>query len=127
MTTSEHQLAWIWGALAVATALSTPVWMWAAPYLRPCLFRNVTGIPCPSCGATRGVLALLDGHPVDALGFNPLMVTIVIAFGIGGLLAPIWARTVGALPAFSHPLPRWTRFGVVAVILANWIWVIVVL
>ena len=126
MTTSERQLAWIWGGLTVATALLTPLWVLVAPWLRPCLFRSVTGIPCPSCGATRGVLALLDGRPMDALSFNPLVVLLVIAFGIGGLLAPIWARAAGVLPEFSHPLPRWVRLGIVAVIIVNWVWVIAV-
>lgn len=126
MTTSENQLAWIWGGLAVATAVLTPVWVWVAPFLRPCLFRRVTGVPCPSCGATRGVLALFDGRPVDALGHNPLMVLLVIAFGVGGILAPVWARTVGVLPEIRHPLPGWIRLGIVAVIIVNWVWVIAV-
>lgn len=127
MTTGQRQLAWIWGALTVATVAATPMWLWIAPHLNPCLFRSITGIPCPSCGATRGVQALLEGHPGDALGFNPLMVLLVIAFGVGGALAPIWARVVGRLPQVDMPLPGWIRIGVVAIIVANWIWVIAVL
>ena len=110
----------------MATAVLTPVWVWVAPFLRPCLFRRVTGIPCPSCGATRGVLALFDGSPGDALGHNPLMVVLVIAFFVGGLLAPIWARAAGVFPEVNSPLPGWIRVGIVAVIIVNWVWVIAV-
>ena len=37
-----------------------------------CPFRLVTGLPCPGCGTTRSVAALLDGRLADSLSFNPL-------------------------------------------------------
>ncbi len=41
-------------------------------HLRLCYIRNVTGIPCPSCGSTRSVLHLAQGHFQEALQNNPL-------------------------------------------------------
>lgn len=38
----------------------------------PCLFKNVTGIACPSCGVTRSVLLLLHGNIKQATLLNPL-------------------------------------------------------
>ena len=35
-----------------------------------CKFRQVTGIPCPSCGGTRAVLQLLHGHILASLYFH---------------------------------------------------------
>ncbi len=53
-----------------------------AAWLRPagsavtlCILRNVTGLPCPTCGSTRSVRALAAGRPIEALGHNPLMVS----------------------------------------------------
>jgi len=43
--------------------------------LTTCLFKRATGHPCPTCGATRGVLALAAGHPLAALTWNPLVFT----------------------------------------------------
>jgi len=126
MTKSERQLAWIWGGLVAASAALAPFWIWLAPHLPRCLFRRLTGVPCPSCGATRGVLALLSGHPVDALSSNPLMAAAVIGFAVGGVIAPLWAWRVGRLPVLPSPLPRWVRYGIVAVIVVNWVWVIAV-
>jgi hypothetical protein len=83
-------------------------------------------VPCPSCGATRGVMALIDGRPMEALGYNPLLVTAVIGFAVGGVIAPLWAWRVGSLPVLPSPLPRWIRLAIVVAIAANWVWVIAV-
>lgn len=37
-----------------------------------CVFKGVTGIPCPSCGTTRSVLLLMQGDIAAALWTNPL-------------------------------------------------------
>ena len=37
-----------------------------------CLFRNVTGLPCPFCGSTRSVGHILQGELSAALQSNPL-------------------------------------------------------
>ena len=37
-----------------------------------CTFKGLTGIPCPTCGATRAALYLSQGEIVAALAMNPL-------------------------------------------------------
>lgn len=51
-----------------------------------CPFKWITGYPCPSCGTTRGIAALVSGHAWQAWQHNPL------AFVVGFLMAllPIW-------------------------------------
>ena len=46
-----------------------------------CLFRNVTGLPCPFCGSTRSVGHILQGEFSAALYSNPLGY-----FGLGFLI-----------------------------------------
>ena len=47
-----------------------------------CPFKTVTGIPCPACGTTRATLQLLDGHWLDALYTNPLvLITHLLIWG----------------------------------------------
>ncbi|MEG1574939.1 MAG: DUF2752 domain-containing protein [Bacteroidales bacterium] len=36
-----------------------------------CLVKNIYGIPCPTCGSTHGVIALLSGDLYAALKYNP--------------------------------------------------------
>lgn len=125
LTLAERQLTFVWGGLVMATIALRPLLTWLAPYLRPCVLREVTGIPCPTCGATRSVLALFDGRLGDAFGCNPLVTMAAVAFAVGGLVAPLWAWQRGTSPALPAPLPRWSRFGVVVAVAANWAWVIV--
>ncbi len=51
-----------------------------------CLFKNITGLPCPSCGTTHALLYLMNGKPLDALGSNPL--GFILAFML--LVFPTW-------------------------------------
>lgn len=51
-----------------------------------CWLKNVTKIPCPSCGVTRSILALTKGHFATAFYFNPL--GYLIAFIL--FFTPIW-------------------------------------
>ncbi len=45
---------------------------------RVCVFHNVTGCPCATCGSTRAVLALGRGEPLAALAHNPLTTLLAI-------------------------------------------------
>ncbi len=38
-----------------------------------CPIRRAFGIPCPGCGMTRAVLALLQGDPMQATRFHPMV------------------------------------------------------
>ena len=115
----------MWGAAALSTLVLRPFWLAIAPLLPACPFRSLTGIPCPTCGATHVALALLNGDLRAALGANPLAALAAVAFIVGGVLAPIWAFTRFPMPELAAPLPRWVRAAIVTVLLAGWAWVIV--
>jgi len=51
-----------------------------------CIIRAITGIPCPSCGSTRSVLAMVHGHVFDAVLINPF--GIILSFLL--LIVPFW-------------------------------------
>ncbi len=124
LTLAERQLTWVWAGLALTAVALRPLWDVLAPHLGRCTFRSITGIPCPTCGATRGVLALLHHHPVQAFLLNPLVAAGTVILVAGGLLAPLWAWRRGTAPVLETPLPRWLRLAAVLLILANWGWVI---
>ena len=56
----------------------------------PCVFHRVTGLPCPGCGLTRSILALLRGHVAQSFALHP--------FGPPLLLALVFAALVTLLP-----------------------------
>jgi hypothetical protein len=48
-----------------------------------CPIRELLGIDCPGCGATRALAAVLHGHFLDALRLNALFV-LLLPFAIPG-------------------------------------------
>jgi hypothetical protein len=61
----------------LATAAILPVASDSSPVL--CPLRAVTGVPCPFCGTTRGIVALVHGDIGGALLLNPGAVVLVVA------------------------------------------------
>lgn len=54
--------------------------------VKVCLVKEVTGIPCPSCGTTRGVISLTKGHFLKAIQTNPFSILVAMIM----IFAPIW-------------------------------------
>lgn len=108
----------VWLAL-VAT------WQWVQPagsVRSLCLFRNVTGVPCPTCGTSRAAVAAIHGRFLDAAALNPMMAAIVMSAAAWLVLRGVLGRRI----AF-HPTPRLTAALWVlaaAAFAANWTWVI---
>ncbi len=79
--------------------------IWPVP---PCPLRSVTGIPCPFCGMTRGVTAIVHADFSAAFGFNP-GAFLVVAMAIVLLVAWRWQRV---------RIPMWAVFVFFAVLWA---------
>lgn len=94
----------------------------------PCLFKNITGIPCPSCGSTRSVLSLVKGNFFNAILINPLGVIIAVSM----LLLPLWLLYDLILKKdtlyinyklFEKTVQvKWVAVILITLIIANWIW-----
>jgi hypothetical protein len=89
----------------------------------PCLFRTATGLPCPTCGASRAALSVLSGHPGRALVYNPL-----VCAGGAVFLAWLLARLASGRQLKAEASRNEKRLAVTllaAVILANWVYVVI--
>jgi hypothetical protein len=87
-----------------------------------CLFKHATGCPCPTCGFTRGTLSFLQGHPVQAWLYNPLLFSFLGVFG-----AAVAARILLGRGLRVHFTRAEYKAGwIVAVVLfaLNWLYVI---
>ena len=65
--------------------------------------RVTTGLDCPLCGASRGVKALLTGHPLQALNHNLALLVV--------LPAAVWVYLSWAAPRFGLRFPAWRLDG----------------
>jgi hypothetical protein len=92
--------------LALAAAALTPTLVWWLRRLpdqpvaiaSPCPLRSATGVPCPTCGGTRALIALAEGHWLDAVAANPLV-------SAGAAATVLWA-VAGVV---TTAVPRWRR------------------
>lgn len=93
-----------------------------------CPFKKITGIPCPACGTTRALLALLHGQWIQALQLNPLALPAALFL----LITPLWiaadiaARRQSYWLAYykAEQLLRKKTLAIPALlfIITNWIW-----
>lgn len=118
-----------WIALAAISAGWLAAWLapWEAIWrVRTCLFHNLTGHPCPLCGLTHSCVYAAHGDWSASLAANPLgpifmAGSIVLAVAVAILLAlraPRWD-----MEAFFRNRPL-IRYGIVAVFLLNWLWLL---
>jgi hypothetical protein len=110
----------IYGTIAIL-ALIAVRFLPVLELMPSCLFRAFTGIPCPTCGATRSLVHLVNGNLSASFGMNPAISLLMFA----ALL--MFAHDVAALFSGSRIslslTPREAtliRAGAVVVLLANW-------
>ena len=93
-----------------------------------CFFKNISGLPCPSCGATRSLLLLLQGQLVQALLTNPIGIILALLMAV----IPVWiAHDLftgrNGLLRFYHAAEHFISRKSVAIpagvlMALNWIW-----
>ncbi|MCD4823354.1 MAG: DUF2752 domain-containing protein [Phycisphaerae bacterium] len=108
-----------WGAMVFATHCLMEK---TGNHASTCMFKRITGYPCATCGATRGIVTFLDGDIVGGWLFNPLLFTILAV-----IVAELILR-LAAGKAIRLVLSKWEKRGVwiiLAVAFAvNWAYII---
>ena len=69
----------------------------------PCPFRALTGFYCPGCGTLRGLHQLLNGHLLESLSFNPLMVLFLPLIGYAFMSDAVFSAGGRRLPGIRLP------------------------
>lgn len=125
-TTNQIEFGIIYGGIALL--------MLGAGWLLPiisfapdCVFKGLTGIPCPTCGSTRSMVHLAHGDILTALALNPLT-TLCLLAAIVYFIASLISVTFD-LPRINFILAdkekNVMRAGVVTVLLAQWAYLII--
>jgi hypothetical protein len=112
-------LVLVWSTLGTAL-----VWL-GAHFHRPvqlCLIKRLTGVPCPTCGFTRGAISLLGGHIIQAWLYNPLLYLALAIFFAATAVRIITSRSIKINLTRKESCTVWILAGVL--FFANWIYVI---
>jgi|SRR5919198_3950614 hypothetical protein len=121
----DHELVWLSVSL-VSLGLAAAWLTIGLPWPR-CIFHEITGLPCATCGMTRCGIQFFHGHFLTALKWNPL----VFAFLCGVTAYDLYAFTALATHAprlrisFCRPVVKtFTRVTVISALVLNWIYLL---
>jgi len=89
-----------------------------------CLFKNYTGLPCPSCGSTRSTIELFHGNILKSLLINPLgiITNILLLTSTVWIIKDIITNKETFLPALKNKWPLKVLIPILIIVFVNWIW-----
>jgi hypothetical protein len=91
-----------------------------------CLFKEWTGLPCPTCGATRMIESLLTGDILAAAAWNPLMFAGLAALALWAIAST--ARLFFGQPAWGVVMGRGEKLGLrifaAGAVVISWVYLI---
>ncbi len=115
----------IYGGAALAALAAVRLFP-VLPFFPQCPFRMLTGIPCPTCGATRSLIQLAHGDITAALMMNPLVaagILVAVFFFFYGIIALLFD-----IPRFMFFLTenesKAMRVGSACLLFAQWIYLV---
>jgi hypothetical protein len=76
----DHELLWL--CVSMASLGTAGSWLALGLPWPHCLFHDLTGRPCVTCGMTRSAIQFFHGHLVAALQWNPLVFFALCALSI---------------------------------------------
>ena len=94
----------------------------AGRHVVTCPLKRLTGVPCPTCGATRGAMRLARGEVFGALSCNPLLFAVLSILVILLSIRLISARTLRLAMTRAERRVAWAVCTIL--LLANWAYVI---
>lgn len=90
-----------------------------------CVYKNITGFPCPGCGMTRSTISLFKGDFFQSIMWNPLAIVVNI-MAITAILWMSYNLIFTKEPSFDKIIRRKISplyiILIVLIVIANWIW-----
>lgn len=119
-------LVFPFGLLAFAGFLAVRIMPEKVMQLAHCPLRDLTGLPCPTCGGTHAAVSLAQGRLAEAFAASPLVAGGTVLFslwlivGVAATVVPAWRRSLELGPGEK----RTARILAVLIGVVGWIWVI---
>ena len=124
-TRTAPPLGAIFGGIGLLAAAAVSLLRLDRIPLTLCVFKGLTGLPCPTCGSTRALGRLFALDFAGALGMNPFttLVAVLVAGWAVADLALLSRRRALDLEV-PKPLGFALRVGALVLFLANWFYLI---
>ncbi len=120
-----RQIGLLWGLVALALVAISPLAPQLAETTPACPIKSISGVPCPTCGATRAAVALAGFDPLAALGLNPLVALAWMGLVVGGIAALALVAAGQSLPSLPSRLTVSQRLVAVTLVAVNWLYLVV--
>jgi uncharacterized protein DUF2752 len=120
----DHELIWL--SVSVAAVGTAAAWLALGLPWPVCIFHQLTGLPCLTCGMTRCAIQFFHGHFLAALKWNPLVFTIlggVVAFDLYAV-ATLATRAPRLRIALRESEAKYVRTIVISALVLNWIYLL---
>lgn len=120
----DHELIWL--SVSVVSLTSAALWLALGLPWPVCVFHQLTGLPCLTCGMTRCGIEFFRGHFFAAVKWNPLVFAFlwgVIAFDLYAFAA-IALRRPRLRILFRQAEKKYARGVIVAVLALNWFYLV---
>ena len=121
---SDHELIWLAVSLA-SLALAAAWFALGLPWPR-CIFHELTGLPCATCGMTRSAIQFFHGHFLAACRWNPLVFAVlcgVTAFVIYAFFALV-TRAPRLRVVFREKEKKYARIILMTAFALNWMYLL---
>jgi hypothetical protein len=121
----DHELVWL--SVSLSSLGLAAVWFaMGLPWPR-CVFHDLTGFPCLTCGMTRSAIQFFHGHFLAALRWNPLFTVALCAlsaFNSYAFLVLVTRARRLRIARLTHAEKTLLRGSVIALLIVNWIYLL---
>jgi hypothetical protein len=116
----DHELIWL--SVSLLSLGFAAAWLAVGLPWPRCMFHEITGLPCVTCGMTRCGIQFFHGHFLAALKWNPLVFALLCGVAAFDLYAftTLATRAARLRVAFGHAQKKCTRGIVIGALLLNW-------
>ena len=120
----DHELIWL--AVSLGTLALAVFWFALGLPWPICIFHNLTGWPCLTCGATRAAAQFLHGNLLSAWNWNPLVFAVLCGLLVFDVYAAfvVIARAPRLRILLTSAEKIIIRFLVITALALNWIYLL---
>ena len=121
----DHELIWL--SASVSSVALAAAWLAIGFPWPVCIFHEVTGLPCVTCGMTRCAIQFFHGNFAAALKWNPLIFTLlcgVIAFDLYAFATLTMRVPRLRIHVSTKRANTFLRVSVISAIALNWIYLL---